>query len=103
MAFSASKYHTNTLYGGPRIIPTQRLFLTQQTTWINAVKNKHFETWPGLTTEAIKKYLPNNSKITVKGHLRGSYQNTQPTHIRYNKPNKPLNEKIAFIQIITKK
>jgi hypothetical protein len=36
-------------------------------TWIKAIKNKQFASWPGLTTKAAAKHYP-ESEETLKGH-----------------------------------
>jgi hypothetical protein len=36
-------------------------------TWIKAITNKQFASWPRLTTKAIAKHYP-ESKETLKGH-----------------------------------
>ena len=33
-------------------------------------KNNQLETWPGLTTEAVQKYLPDSFPGTDKGHMK---------------------------------
>jgi hypothetical protein len=38
-------------------------------TWYNAVKNKQFALWPGLTPKAVAKHFP-ESKDTIKGHTQ---------------------------------
>jgi len=38
-------------------------------TWLAAIKNKHYASWPGLTTKAVAKYYP-ESEETMKGHGR---------------------------------
>jgi hypothetical protein len=38
-------------------------------TWIKAIKNKQFASWPGLTVQAVSKHFP-ESKETSKGHGR---------------------------------
>jgi hypothetical protein len=38
-------------------------------TWIKAIKNKQFASWPGLTTKAVAKHYP-ESEETLKGHRR---------------------------------
>jgi hypothetical protein len=38
-------------------------------TWVKAIKNKQFASWPGLTVDAIKRHCP-DSKETPKGHGR---------------------------------
>jgi hypothetical protein len=49
-------------------------------TWIKAIRNGHFATWPGLTTKLVTEKLP-KSISTVKGHL-----NRQRKNIRSTKP-----------------
>ena len=44
-----------------------------------------FATWPGLTTDFIRKYLP-KSIATTKGHLRQLKQNIQSTKIKSSPP-----------------
>jgi hypothetical protein len=38
-------------------------------TWLAAIKNKQFDSWPGLTVKAFAKHYP-ESKETIKGHGR---------------------------------
>ena len=45
---------------------------------IKAINNGHFTTWPGFTTEAVKKHLP-KSDAMVKGHLDQKRKNIQST------------------------
>ena len=40
-----------------------------QPTLLSAIKNKQLESWPGLTTVAVKKYLA-ESPATFKGHMK---------------------------------
>jgi hypothetical protein len=37
-------------------------------TWIKAIQRDFFQSWPGLTTEAVHKHLP-KSMATTKGHM----------------------------------
>ena len=53
-------------------------FSPVQSTWEQAIKNKNFATWPGLTTTMIKQHLP-PSTATVQGHLHKQRQNLQST------------------------
>ena len=39
-----------------------------KTTWMKAIKNNHYHTWPGLTAELVSKDLA-PSIITLKGHI----------------------------------
>jgi hypothetical protein len=47
-------------------------------TWIKAVKNRHFASWPGLTTEAVAKHFP-ESEETTKGHARKTKSSLRST------------------------
>jgi hypothetical protein len=47
-------------------------------TWIKAVERGLFQSWPGLTVHAIKKYLP-ASEATTKGHLDQTRKNARST------------------------
>ena len=38
-------------------------------TWIRAIKNKHFASWPGLTVDAVRRHFPDSDE-THKGHGR---------------------------------
>jgi hypothetical protein len=38
-------------------------------TWLAAIKNKHFTSWPGLTLDAARKHFPNSEEMH-KGHGR---------------------------------
>ena len=53
-------------------------FSPVQSTWEQAIKNKNFATWPGLTMTMIKNHLP-PSTATVQGHLHKQRQNLQST------------------------
>jgi hypothetical protein len=50
-------------------------------TWIWAIDNGHFATWPRLTADLVQKHLP-KSMATAQGHMHQQRQNirtTQPT------------------------
>ena len=40
-----------------------------QPTWLAAINNRHYTSWPGLTTDAAAKYFPELDE-TWKGHGR---------------------------------
>jgi hypothetical protein len=42
-------------------------------TFINAVRNKNYGTWPKLTVRLINRYYPDSDE-TVKGHLKDQRQ-----------------------------
>ena len=53
-------------------------FSPVKSTWIQAVQNGFYTTWPGLTPELVDKHLQ-KSTATVKGHLQQIRQNLQST------------------------
>jgi hypothetical protein len=53
-----------------------------KSTWIKAIKNGNFSSWPGLTEHALEKHL-SKSTATVKGHL-----NQQIMYARSTQPKK---------------
>ena len=57
----------------------QAAFSPVKATWKKAIENGHFTTWPGLTTEAVEKYLPRHSPATDKGHMSRQKQGIRPT------------------------
>ena len=62
-------------------------FAPVKSTWLKAVQKGFFTTWPGLTAEAIKKYL-DKQEDTVKGHLHRQRMNVRST----KKKNDHINE-----------
>ena len=46
----------------------QAAFSPVKKTWMKAIENGQFATWPGLTKEAVQKYLAESSPATDKGH-----------------------------------
>ena len=48
----------------------QAAFITPKATVLKAVHNNQFVTWPGITVNAVKKYLPDSSPTTDKGHMK---------------------------------
>ena len=70
-------------------------------TWIKAINNGHFTTWPGLTSDLVRKYLP-PSIHTEKGHLnqeRKFLQSTKPKSSNYDQLLKEI--KYKFDQLKT--
>ena len=47
-------------------------------TWCEAIDNNHYATWPGLTSQLVRKHLP-KSIATTKGHMRQIRQNVRST------------------------
>ena len=48
----------------------QALFSPAKATLIKAIENNQFASWPGLTADAVKKYLPDSSPATDKEHMK---------------------------------
>ena len=57
-------------------------FIPSTTTWLNAIKKWFFQSWPGLTTEVVSKYLPKSPAIAM-GHMDKTHK-----HVRSTKPYK---------------
>jgi hypothetical protein len=56
-------------------------FSPVKSTWIAAIKNGNFTSWPGLTERAVERHL-SKSSATVKGHLNQQRMNTRSTKIK---------------------
>jgi hypothetical protein len=81
-------------------------------TWIAAIKNKQYASWPGLTVKAVAKHFHESNK-TTKGHerkIRSGLRSTQPKPTKDNDDNpKPTGNTILptskehniFIKIYT--
>jgi hypothetical protein len=61
-------------------------FSPVKSTWITAIKNGNFLSWPGLTEHAVEKHL-SKSTATKKGHLNQQLQNARTTQIKTNNAN----------------
>ena len=57
-------------------------FSPSPSTWLNAINKGFFQSWPGLTTEVVIKYLP-KSPATAMGHMEQTRK-----HVRSTKPDK---------------
>ncbi len=83
------KEQANTVYDLPSI-PKAILFLHAaagfpvKETWLKAIKNGHYDTWPGLTPEAVAKHCPDAAE-THKGHMKKQSQNVRSTRIHVHK------------------
>jgi hypothetical protein len=56
-------------------------FSPVKSTWITAIKNGHFTSWPVLTEHAVEKNL-SKSTSTTKGHLNQQQQNSRTTKVK---------------------
>ena len=54
-------------------------------TWIRAVRDGNYITWPGLSVKSIRKYYPDDAEETLKGHMRGQRQGFRSTKERREK------------------
>ena len=80
------------------------MFSPTKDTFIRAIRNGNFQSWPGLTTETATKFLT-STIATQFGHLKQERQNLQSTQQsndfdafpRSDVPNIPTNEIIATI------
>ena len=50
-------------------------------TWLQAIKDGFFTTWPGLTYKLVSKFLPENSEETAAGHLHRRQQGIGSTRV----------------------
>ena len=57
----------------------QAVFSSPKATLLKAVHNNPFMMWPGLTVKAVKKYLPDSSPATDKGHMKRQKQGIRST------------------------
>jgi hypothetical protein len=53
-------------------------FSPTKTTWIKAIKNNFFQSWPGLTEKLVHRYYPQSS-ATTKGHMDQTRTNIRST------------------------
>ena len=74
-------------------------FRPTQSSFLRAIKQGHFNTWPGLTAQLITKHLPKAIFATSQGHLRGKQQNIRSTKVWINNNISPTEiEDIAPLQ-----
>jgi hypothetical protein len=57
----------------------QCLFCPPKRTLLKAIRNRQLATWPGLTIEAVEKYLPASCPATDKGHMKRQAQGIRST------------------------
>ena len=81
---------TSPLYACGRRLPVK-------STWLKAIKNGNFDSWPGLTYNNAAKYFP-HSVETLKGHMVKSSQGVRSTkknkYQKHNNQKKPSQGKI---------
>jgi hypothetical protein len=53
-------------------------FIPVTDTWLKAIQNRHFATWPSVTVENVRKYL-SKYDATSKGHINQIRQNIRST------------------------
>ena len=81
-----STYHTKYL---PDLVTFHHAvaFSPSTTTWINAIKNVFPQSWPGLTTKVVSKYLTKSPATTI-GHMDQTYK-----HVRSTETDQPISQK----------
>ena len=57
-------------------------------TWLKAIKNKNYGSWPGLTYETARKYCPSADE-TIKGHLVQTRQGIRSTKPKVQQQARP--------------
>ena len=74
-----SAYHTKSL---PDLVAFLHAaaFSPSTTTWRNAIKKGFSQSWPGLTTKVVIKYLPKSSS-TAMGHMDQTRKHVRSTKI----------------------
>jgi hypothetical protein len=60
-------------------------FSPVQETWIKAIQNGQFSTWPSITVENVRKYLP-KSDATAKCHMNQIRENIRSTQHTVEQP-----------------
>jgi hypothetical protein len=56
-------------------------FSPTKLTWITAITNRNFTSWPGLTDQAVEKHLSKSTAI-VKGHMNQQRMHASSTKIK---------------------
>ena len=69
-------------------------FSPTKSTWINAINNNQFATWPGINAADVNNYLP-PSMATTKGHMKMHQKNLRSTK------NNSKNQKLIIKNINT--
>ena len=54
------------------------VFSPSKSTWLKAIEQNNFVTWPGLTAERVRQFYPETS-ATAKGHLDQEHKNLRST------------------------
>jgi hypothetical protein len=75
-----SAYQTNKMPALIQFLHTAA-FSPVPSTWIVAIQRGFFQSWPGLTTAAVRKHLP-KSEAATKGHLDQTRKNVRSTKIK---------------------
>jgi hypothetical protein len=68
-------------------------------TWLPAIENGHYSTWPGLTSNPVRKHFPAESVEIQKGHMKKQCQNVRSTKSREQQT---VTDKIELRRALTK-
>ena len=63
----------------------QCLFCPPKSTLLKAIRNNQLAMWPGLTAEAVEKYLPESCPATDKGHMKRQQNGIRSTKQKIKK------------------
>ena len=67
--------------------------------WLKAINNRHYQSWPGNTTENVNKHFP-ESVETQKGHMKKQRQNVRSTKVKI--PAEEVTEETELTQTLAK-
>ena len=74
-------------------------------TWLKAIANGHYQSWPGLTSQAVRRHFPDDALETQKGHMAKQRQNVRSTKqaiILDDDDNEPLTHSFAKHKLMVK-
>ena len=73
-------------------------FAPVKSTFLKAINNNHFTTWPGLTAKLVSKHLQEPTS-TALGHIKQEFQGLRSTKQRTNLESLPSNEDMFPTQL----
>jgi hypothetical protein len=77
---AANVYSLPSIFRVIRYLHAAAGFLTKDS-WLKAIANGHYITWPGITLNNVQKYFPESIE-TEKGHMKKQRQNVRSTKIQ---------------------
>ena len=67
--------------------------------WMKAINNGHYQSWPGLTPENVSKHFPESIE-TQKGHMKKQRQNVRSTKVKM--PTETVTEETELTRTLAK-